>query len=75
MTCVTSQALETLFNDPTLEAGLGFSGAGTASSLLYTQISQEVSLRKVRRCHVTYRSYLSPRSNSMCLLTGYRAKA
>ena len=42
------QALETLFDDPTLTAGLGLSGAGTASSLLFTQISQEVSVRKVR---------------------------
>ena len=45
---VDGQALETLFDDPTLTAGLGLSGAGTASSLLFTQISQEVSVRKVR---------------------------
>ena len=45
---VDSQALETLFNDATLTGGLGLSGVGTASSLLFAQISQDVSLRKVR---------------------------
>ena len=45
---VDGQALETLFNDQTLTGGLGLSGVGTASSLLFAQISQDVSLRKVR---------------------------
>ena len=45
---VDGQALETLFDDQTLIAGLGLGGAGTASSLLFAQISQEVSVRKVR---------------------------
>jgi len=45
---VDSQVLETLFNDQTLVSGLGLSGVGTASSLLFAQISQDVSLRKVR---------------------------
>ena len=45
---VDGQALETLFDDQTLTGGLGLSGVGTASSLLYAQISQDVSLRKVR---------------------------
>lgn len=45
---IDRQALETLFNDQTLTAGLGLSGVGTASSLLFAHISQDVSLRKVR---------------------------
>lgn len=46
---VDGQVLETLFNDQTLSGGLGLSGTGTASSLLFAQISQDVSMRKVRR--------------------------
>lgn len=46
---IDGQPIETMFNDPTLSsATIGIPGAGTASSLLFAQISQEVSLRKVR---------------------------
>ena len=45
---IDGQAIETMFNDPALTSALGLAGSGTASSLLFAQISQEVSLRKVR---------------------------
>jgi hypothetical protein len=45
---IDGQPFETMFNDPALTSTLGLTGAGTASSLLFAQISQEVSLRKVR---------------------------
>jgi len=45
---VDAQPLETLFSDQTLSAGLELTGVGSASSLLFVAIAQEVSTRKVR---------------------------
>ena len=45
---VDAQPLETLFSDQALSAGLELTGVGSASSLLFVAIAQEVSTRKIR---------------------------